>query len=85
MELWLHFLPQVKGSRPDSQAWKYECGWLVLMTMLGTALLYGIVDVAELARLGQWLGSAILGSIGWFVGDMVHQYLALRQSQQEER
>lgn len=79
IELWLYLLPKIKGMRSANQTWLVECGWLALMSMLGTALLYGIVDVQELTRWGQWIGSAILGGLGWFVGDMVHQYLVLRQ------
>jgi len=81
MEIWLMLWPKIMGTPSGNQAWVYECAGLALMAMLGIALLYGIIDIQELSRWGQWIGSAILGAIGWFVGDMVHQYFILRQTQ----
>ncbi len=82
---WLKFLPQVTGGEDrDSDAkespWR-EAVWLVLMATLAVAILYGVVNVYELQRIGQWFGAAATGLIGWFLGDVVRQYLTLRAEQ----
>ncbi len=73
---WLTFLPQIKSGQEEAP-WR-EAGWLALMTTLAVAILYGIVDLDELARVGQWFGAAFIGGLGWFLGDIMHQFLALR-------
>jgi hypothetical protein len=82
MEGWVALLPRLKAARENAwpAAWLIEVVWLALMAMLGVAILYGLVDVGELARVGQWLGSALLGALGWFLGDMIHEYLTLRRT-----
>lgn len=72
---WLALLPRIKQQR--EAPWR-EAGWLALMEVLAVAVLYGTVHISELQRPGQWLGAAVMGGIGWFVGDVVHQYLVLR-------
>jgi len=72
---WLALLPRIKGKA--EAPWR-EAGWLALMAMLAVAILYGAVNINELRRAGQWFGAAAIGGLGWFVGDIVHQYLTLR-------
>ena len=78
VRVWLEFLPKIKPHNADLP-W-YEAGWLVLMTMLAVAILYGAVNVRELLRVGQWFGAAAIGGIGWFLGDIVHQYVILQMA-----
>jgi hypothetical protein len=31
-------------------------------------------------RPAMWLGAAVMGALGWFLGDLAQQYLLLRQT-----
>jgi len=72
---WLALLPRIK--RQAEAPWR-EAAWLALMEVLAVAILYGTVHFSEVERVGQWFGAAAIGLAGWFVGDVVHQYLVLR-------
>jgi len=78
MELWL--TPLMRRDR-QGPSWVVEVVWLALMACLGVAILYGLtVGVDELQRVGQWLGAALLGGLGWFLGDLIYQSIALRRA-----
>lgn len=74
---WLELIEGRIQSAQEENPW-HEAGWLALMTMLAVAILYGAVSIYELQRVGQWFGAAVIGGLGWFLGDIVHQFLALR-------
>lgn len=80
MEGWLYFLPKVRGDR-GSEAWPREMAWLAGMEVIGTALFMGIVTgwITGFNPV-QWLVSAVLGAIGWFVGDTLQQYLLYKKT-----
>ncbi len=73
---WLIFLPG-RDRREEKSPW-YEAGGLAMMSTLAVAILYGMVNITELLRVGQWFGAAFMGMSGWFLGDTVHQYLHFR-------
>lgn len=80
MEIWVAFLPRVKGDR-GQEGWLREAAWLAAMAMVGTVLFMGLVtNWATGMHLEQWFVSAVLGCIGWFLGDMLQQYLLYRKT-----
>ena len=80
MELWVAFLPKVKGSQ-GSEAWVRELSWMAVMAVVGTILFLGLVtDWVTGLNPWQWLVSAGLGAAGWFLGDLLQQYLLHRQT-----
>ena len=80
MELWVAFLPKVKGSQ-GSEAWVRELSWMAVMAVVGTILFLGLVtDWVTGLNPWQWLVSAGLGAAGWFLGDLLQQYLLQRQT-----
>jgi tRNA A-37 threonylcarbamoyl transferase component Bud32 len=84
---WLKFLPRVTGGGREEEKespWR-EAVWLALMATLAVAILYGAVNIYELQRVGQWFGAAATGALGWFLGDVVRQYLTLRAGQKGQR
>ena len=82
MELWVAILPKLKGGRSD--AWLLEMVWLGIMAAVGVTILYAIPAIPvgdfDVLRAGRWIGAMVLGSVGWFLGDMVDQYLFLRRT-----
>ena len=80
VEVWVSFLPRVKGDRGDD-AWIREAAWLAGMATLGTIIFFGLVTnwVTGLYP-AQWIMSAVLGVIGWFLGDILKQYLLYRKT-----
>ncbi|HDQ72302.1 MAG TPA: FHA domain-containing protein [Chloroflexi bacterium] len=86
---WLKCLPRVTGGEDRASGaketpWR-EAVWLALMATLAVAILYGTVNIYELRRVGQWFGAAATGVVGWFLGDVVRQYLTLRAEQKGQR
>jgi serine/threonine protein kinase len=79
-EIWVMFLPKLKGDRGD-EAWSREAAWLAAMAVISAAIFMGLVTAGESGlKPMQWLVSAVLGVIGWFVGDMIKQYLLYRKT-----
>lgn len=80
VEAGMYYLPRIKGRLGDD-AWKREIGWFALVTV-ATALAFYIVrdSVFFAMRPGMWLGAAILGALGWFLGDLVQQWVYLRNT-----
>lgn len=80
MEIWVAFLPRVKGNL-GQEGWVRELVWLVIMAMVGTALFLGITTGWSTGmHLEQWVVSAVLGAAGWFLGDMLQQFLLYRKT-----
>jgi len=80
IELMMAYLPRVKGhTNPD--AWKRELGWYAVAA-LATAITFYLVQghVVFALRPGMWVGAALLGATGWFLGDLVQQWLYLRKT-----
>lgn len=80
MELWVFFLPRIKDRRGGA-AWQRELIWLALMAVIGAIIFFAIVTAL---RYGfnpiMWVLAAIFGGLGWFVGDLVQQYLLYKRT-----
>lgn len=80
VEIWAMFLPKIKGDRGD-EAWLREAVWMVVMAVIATMLFFGLVTGWITGwKPAQLLISAVLGLIGWFLGDMLKQYLLYRKT-----
>jgi serine/threonine protein kinase len=80
MEIWVAFLPKVKGKR-GQENWLLEVVWISVMAVVGTLLFFGLVtDWVTGFEPIQIIISAILGVLGWFLGDLIQQYLLYRQT-----
>ncbi len=79
MEAWVHFLPAIKRTG-QADPWKREVLWLSGMSVLGIIALLLIISKATTGYNPiQWLFAALLGAAGWFLGDMVNQYILFRR------
>jgi serine/threonine-protein kinase len=84
MEVWVIFLPRLKaggGSAADHRGWLWELGWLMLMAVIGTAIFIGITSSWRVTGLKplQIIFSALLGALGWFLGDLFNQFQTFRK------
>lgn len=80
MELWMAMLPWVM-KKSQREGWKMEALWMALMGMLGTTLLLGLAtEGAALKSMGLWLFSPSFALLGWFMGDMLKQYLTYKRT-----
>jgi len=79
IEAWVSLLPLIKRGRGDD-GWVREVIWLAIMEVLATVLFFGIVTgwKSGLEPI-QWLLSVVFGVIGWFMGDILNQYMLFRQ------
>jgi serine/threonine protein kinase len=86
MEGWMLLLPRkVRAqSYPGSSnegSWWIEVIWLAIMAVLGTVIFLGLVTGWKTGYYPlQIILSALLGAIGWFIGDLLRQYLRYRQT-----
>jgi tRNA A-37 threonylcarbamoyl transferase component Bud32 len=80
LETGLNYLPEIRGKARD-EAWKREIGWFALLAAVAAILFYAPSENAMFSvRPGMWVGAAVLGVSGWFLGDLVQQWLFLRQT-----
>jgi serine/threonine protein kinase len=80
MEIWVSFLPRVKGDL-GAQGWKRELAWISIMAAIGSSLFLWIVSQGIISiHIVRIVMGAVLGGIGWFVGDLIQQYLLYRRS-----
>jgi len=80
MEIWVAFLPRLKGTRGDD-AWLQEAGWLAAMAVIGTTLFFGLVSNWTTGfHPMQWFLSAVFGVVGWFLGDLLKQLMLYRRT-----
>jgi len=80
MEVWLIFLPVIKGAG-GKETWQRELIWLIGMAVIGTSLFLGFTTGwQEGLKPIQWVVCAILGAAGWFLGDIIQQYLLYKQT-----
>ena len=83
MEALLWFLPSLTGgkSRQEEGVWQREVVWLALVTVVGHVVLSLLATTTTYAlNPWAWLSAAVLGAGGWFLGDMVQEYLRLRRT-----
>lgn len=76
-------LPAITGyrDRDDPGVWQREVSWLALTAIVGHIALAGIATSSTYAfNPVAWISAAILGAVGWFLGDLVQGYLYLRQT-----
>jgi hypothetical protein len=80
MEIWVAFLPKIKGDRGD-EFWRGEALWLMVMAVIGSVIFLEIVTqgITGLEPV-QLITSAVLGVIGWFWGDFLRQFLYYRKT-----
>ena len=80
MELWVAFLPRIKG-RLGVEGWRRELVWLAAMEVLGMIIFFVTIStfIFGLNPIG-WFFSGMFGAIGWFLGDLLNQYLTFRQT-----
>jgi len=80
MEIWVSFLPLIKGST-NHESWGRELIWLGLMEIIGMILFFAILMGWETALTPlMWGISALFSGIGWFIGDLIRQYLLNRKT-----
>ena len=80
IEVGMYCLPQVKGKAGD-EAWKREIVWFGLLGVVIAISFYAFSEsMAYSMRPGMWLWAAVLGALGWFLGDLVQQWVFLRQT-----
>ena len=71
-------LSYVRGAS-GNDAWKREVVWFMLSSAAISITFYLIMYGAPSAlRPAMWVGSALLGAAGWFIGDLVQQWIYLR-------
>jgi len=78
IEIWLRNVDRVRGEKGEN-AWKRELAWFCSMSVIATALLYQITFRRGL-NLWLLLGASLIGALGWFIGDLIKEYLLLRKS-----
>jgi serine/threonine-protein kinase len=78
IEIWLGFLGKIRGEK-GQEAWGRELAWYCAMAIIATGLLYEFAFRGGL-NIWLWLGAAVMAGIGWFLGDMVKEYLKMRQT-----
>jgi hypothetical protein len=80
MEAWVALLPLVQKV-VDVQKWVSELVWLILMEISGVAIFFGLLISWESVLNPLVLGlSAIFAGLGWFLGDLIRQYLLYRKT-----
>jgi serine/threonine protein kinase, bacterial len=78
IEVWLSMLNRVKGLA-GWEEWKTEMAWYCGMAVIATGLLYEL-SFGNGINFWLWLGAAFMAALGWFFGDLLHQYLNLRHT-----
>jgi serine/threonine-protein kinase len=76
----VRLLPHVRGKNRE-EAWQRELAWLAATALVVGILFMGVFWNIQFALNPVMLVAAvILGALGWFLGDLVQQYLFLRQT-----
>jgi hypothetical protein len=76
--VWL--LPKVSGKNRE-EMWQRELAWLMLMTLVISVLVQSIVWGWQSVSVVWFLiFAALVGALGWFLGDLVQQFVFLRQT-----
>ena len=76
----VRLLPRVRGKNRQ-EAWQRELAWLTGMALMAI-LVYTVVawGVQWVQSPALWIVAALAGALGWFLGDLVQQYLFLKQT-----
>ncbi len=77
VEGWIALLPRVKGQTAD--AWQREVMWLALMAVIATTVVRLPYQLSYALQPAMWVVSALLGGLGWLIGDSIQQTLYFRQ------
>lgn len=81
IEAGLCFLPQIIRGKAGDEAWKREIAWFALLGVAAAISFFVLLEgLAYSMRPAMWVGAAALGALGWFLGDLVQQWLYLRQT-----
>jgi hypothetical protein len=78
IEIWMRYLDRVRGSM-GQEAWKRELAWYCGMAVIATALLYEFAFRGGINPV-LWIAAAVVAALGWFLGDIVKEYLRMRQA-----
>jgi tRNA A-37 threonylcarbamoyl transferase component Bud32 len=80
VEAGMYFLPRVRGAG-GGDAWQREIGWFAVVTAFAAFVFYNLMPgELILMRLGLWIGASLVGALGWFLGDLIQQWLYLRKA-----
>ncbi len=80
IEGFVRLLPRLRGKNRE-EAWQREMAWLVAMAVTAAVIMVGIVwGWTWATTVWLWINAAILGTLGWFLGDLVQQYMFMRQT-----
>jgi hypothetical protein len=80
MEAWVYFLPRIKKGMGD-EGWIRELTWIACMAVIGAVVFLEIVTKGITGHFPlQWLLAAAFGIVGWFIGDLLRQYLSSRRA-----
>jgi hypothetical protein len=78
MEGWAAVLPRLKRG-VSSDAWQREALWLAAMAVIGALLFYWVVSSGSIGvSVFPVVAAAIFGAVGWFLGDLLQQYMVQR-------
>ncbi len=80
IEGFTRLLPKVRGKNRD-EAWQRELAWLCLTAVVVSIVMVGIPWGADFALNPiLWICAALLGALGWFIGDSIQQWLLFKQT-----
>jgi len=67
---------------PATAPWWKDCAWLAVVAAVAGLVAIGIPSTGRHEWLKAWLplSAAVVGAVGWFLGDLYRQNLQLRQS-----
>jgi hypothetical protein len=84
LEAGFYFMPQEPLLAEEN--WRREVAWFTGITIATVILFYlslallaeGYASLAYYRRPGIWVGAGMLGLLGWFLGDLIQQWLKMR-------
>jgi len=80
IEFFTRTLPKVRG-RSQDDAWQRELAWLCLMAISVSALMLSLAWGWDFGMNPiMWSAAAVLGALGWFIGDSIQQWLLFKQT-----
>lgn len=80
VEVGMCLLPRIRGTG-GKDAWQREVGWFALVATISEFLFFSLLPGRFVfMRLPLWFGAALVGALGWFLGDLIQQWLYLRKA-----